>query len=179
MMARKLVILFSLWFVCFFSFSQATSSESTLVSDSTTVTSFLSDTVYPRLNDPLYYDSSILGYDYDYRRANRIKTLRYMSREVIVYGLISCLGILFANGYLAIENDWSLWIDIPCATVLTVGVMQAFNLWSVSLKKKAEALEVSTLYFHDFNGFYVGTSVFSCSQSGYCSGLGLGIKTTF
>lgn len=128
-----------------------------------------------------YYDNiSFLNHQYDYERINEINKLRKWSRDVEIAGLASIFAILFLNGYLAEKNDWSLWIDIPCAVAISCAVIYTFNKWSDNLKKRAEVLEEHTAYFyHVGDRLDIGLAKYTNRYDSKYSGVGLGFKVLF
>lgn len=54
----------------------------------------------------------------------------------------------------AVLYDWSLWVVIPCETVVLTGTVLGFVLWSQSLKKKARQINVAKVYEYNINENY-------------------------
>ena len=128
-----------------------------------------------------YYDSTdYLLHSYDYDRIQEINNLYKWSREVQTIGYTLTLSLLLCNAVLAVHYDWSLWIDIPCATALCMIVCGSFIAWSDNLKDRAKALESETTYvLHLNNNIELGLTKYSGYNVASCQSLGLGVKFSF
>ena len=118
--------------------------------------------------------------EFDYELNNQINILQKRSKDVILTGLITMLGIMFVNAELAYEYDWSLWIDIPCATVVAMGAMVPFVLWSQKLSEQASSLEQQTAYVVNLGDrLDMGITRYT-SYNNICSNaVGVGLKVSF
>lgn len=144
---------------------------STVVCDSTDL---------PILTEQFYWDLNFINQTYDYETKNKVERLKMRSRDVMTAGYATLLGIMLVNGVLANNNNWSLWIDIPCATVVAMASMYPFIAWSNHLKKKAESLSSQTVYLYNINRHMdLGTVSFTNMQTHSLQAIGIGLKVNF
>lgn len=144
---------------------------STVVCDSTDL---------PILSEQFYRNVNFINKTYDYETKNKVERLKMRSREVRVAGFTTFFGVVFVNGALAANNNWSLWIDIPCATVVAMASMYPFVVWSNHLKKKAESLNSQTVYLFNINSHVdMGTVSFTNTQTHSLQAVGIGLKVNF
>ena len=128
-----------------------------------------------------YYDNdvSFLNQAYLYDKMNEAAKLKMYSRNVYLAGVLVSIGMLGVNGYLVTKYNWSLWIDIPCATALAMGTMGLFVYWGVTLEKKAELIDVKTAYLmHIRDNVELGIASYSSISHKY-DAIALGMKLTF
>lgn len=115
----------------------------------------------PLLTEQFFMEQNFLSHEYNQEIKNKVSRLRMWSRDVAVAGTVALLGVMAVNGILVSNNDWSLWIDIPCATVVGMGVMIPFFTWSNRLSKKADALEAQTAFlWHTSKNMELGMTRF-------------------
>ena len=145
--------------------------------DATSITIVSDSTDLPILSEQFYRDVIFINQTYDYETKNKVKRLKRWSGEVMTAGYATFLGVLFVNGALAINNDWSLWIDIPCAVVVAMASMHPFIVWSNHLKKKAESLSSQTVYLFNINRHLgMGAVSFTNNQMHSLQAVGIGLK---
>ena len=133
-----------------------------------------------KLYKKYYSEVNFLDHSYGYERINKINKLRKWSRDVEKMGYASMLGVMFLNGYLADKYDWSLWIDIPCATVVSCAMIYTFNRWSNRLEERAAAIEEQTAYLIQVgSSFDIGVTKYTNRFDDSCNALGFGLKVMF
>jgi hypothetical protein len=130
----------------------------------------------PILTEDFYHNVTFLNQDFDYDIINRANRLKMWSREVMTAGYVTLLGVIAVNSVLANNNNWSLWIDIPCATIIGMASMYPFILWSNHLKKKAESLSSQTVYLYNSHRLNLGATCFSNHHDHSLQAIGIGIK---
>ena len=128
----------------------------------------------PCLSCDFYNANTIVDRNYDYELLNKKRALEMWSVDVKALCLVSFFGVMLANGILAVNNKWNLWIDIPCATVVGMSTMIPFFIWSRNLKRKADAIEISPTIGYINNDPYLNTAMLSNSTN--VSGLSFGVK---
>lgn len=149
-------------------------------SDASTVTIVIDSTELPILTDYFYQDANFINHSFDYETKNKVERLKMWSREVDTIGYMTLLGIMFVNAALAANNDWSLWIDIPCVSVVAIASMYPFMVWSKHLKKKAESLSSQTVYLYNINRYVdLGAVSFTNTQTHSLQAVGIGLKVNF
>lgn len=130
--------------------------------------------------DSYYRDGSFLDHSYSYELSNRIKYLRMQKRNIITLGFVTTMGSLAVGSMLAINNDWSLWVYIPSATLIAMTEIAAFSLWADSVENKAAALEQHTSYILSMtDNIDMGLTRYSRKEEESFNGLGLAIKFKF
>ena len=92
-----------------------------------------------------YYDQNIVDRSYDYELINKKRKIEMWAREVDNMGAILPLAIVLVDVVLVIENEWNLWINIPCTAALSGAVGYSFYKWGQNIKKRADAIEVSPM----------------------------------
>lgn len=128
----------------------------------------------PTLSLDFYNEVSFLEHSYDYERMVKISQLKSRKRDVWMIGYVTLLGIMGLNSYLAVEYDWKLWIDIPCATVVALASLSPFVEWQNRLQAKIDALEAQTVYLCPINdAVNLGLAHFSSNMSHNTFGIGL------
>lgn len=132
------------------------------------------------LTDKFYKETEFVNRTYDYELINRINRLKMMRGEVMTIGFVAGLGVMALNSVMAIEKDWSLWIDIPVATIVSIGIMYPFIKWSLNLSKKAKVLEDEASNLYSYNPtFEVGAVGFSNPRDYTRQSVGIGVKINF
>lgn len=171
---KFIIVLCTMAFFAFSSYAQGTKENEHIKIEVDT-----SDSIcLPKLTLDYYSEVNFLEHAYDYDRIVKINRLKSQQRNVVVSAYVTYLGIMFFNGYLAVEYDWNIWIDIPCATA--IALVSCFPLWHWHdrLQDKIEALSAQTAYLcpisDDVN---LGLAHFS-SNTAYHS-YGIGLKITF
>lgn len=135
---------------------------------------------YPVLTEDFYQNVTFLNQEFDYETKNKINRLNMWSREVMTAGFVTLLGVMFGNAILANKYDWSLWIDIPCASVIGLASMWPFVLWSNHLKEKAESLSSQTVYLYNINcRMDLGATSFTNHHDHSLRAIGVGLKVNF
>ena len=151
-----------------------------IYNEATSITIVSDSTDLPILSEQFYRDVNFINQTYDYETKNKVKRLKRWSSEVMTAGYATFLGVIVVNGALAANNDWSLWIDIPCAAVVAVASMYPFIVWSNHLKKKAESLSSQTVYLYNINRHVdLGTVSFTNTQTHSLQAVGIGVKVNF
>lgn len=92
-----------------------------------------------------YYSKKVLERNYDFELYNKQRKLRMWSNEVRVLGYASILGVMGLGGWLAVDRGWSTWITIPSEVIVSCGIGLISNNWSNNLRKKADAIQESSL----------------------------------
>jgi len=134
----------------------------------------------PILAEEFYQNVTFINQDYNYETRIRINRLKMWSREVMTAGYVTLLGVVAVNSVLAVNNDWSLWIDIPCATIIGIASMYPFILWSNNLKQKAESLSSQTVYLYNINPrIDLGATCFTNHHDHSLQAIGVGLKVNF
>lgn len=134
----------------------------------------------PILTEEFYHNVTFLNQQFDYETKNRINRLKMWSREVMTAGFVTMLGVVAVNCVIANKNDWSLWIGIPCATVVSVASMYPFILWSKHLKEKAESISSQTVYLYNINRHLeLGATRFTNNHNCSLQAIGIGLKLNF
>lgn len=148
--------------------------------DALTVAVACDSTELPILSEQFYRDVNFTNQTFDYETKNKVKRLKMWSREVMTAGYATLLGVGIVNAILAVNNNWSLWIDIPCATAVAVASMYPFIVWSNHLKKKAESLSSQTVYLFNINHrLDLGAVGFTNTQNHSLQAVGIGLKVNF
>lgn len=148
--------------------------------DDSTITITSDSTELPVLSKHFYQDMNFINKTYNYETKNKAERLKMWSREVETIGYATLLGIISVNAILANNNNWSLWIDIPCVTVVAIASMYPFYIWSHHLKKKAELLSSQTVYLYNINRYLdIGAASFTNTQNHSLQAVGIGLKVKF
>lgn len=132
------------------------------------------------LIDSYYQDGSFLNHSYSYELGNRIKQLRMQKRNVVTFGFLATMGTIAYGAFLAEKYDWSLWVYIPCASVIGICETACFVSWALNLEKKAAALEQQTSYMLSMKGnIDLGLTRYGVRGQESVEGFGLAIKFNF
>ena len=99
-----------------------------------------------RLIEKYYVENTFLTHKYGYEENNKIQQLRMKARNVKVLGVSAAICVLGVNAFLVTEKEWSMWIDIPCATVIAIGTVVPFGIWANRLEERADMLEEQHMY---------------------------------
>lgn len=171
---KFIIVLCTMVFFAFSSYAQGTTENEHIKIEMGT-----SDSVsLPKLTLDYYSEVNFLEHAYDYDRIVKINRLKSQQRNVGVIAYATLLGIMFFNGYLAVEYEWNLWIDIPCATVVALASFYPFMQWQNRLQAKIDALSAQTVYLcpisDDVN---LGLAHFSSNMS--YNAFGIGLKISF
>lgn len=128
-----------------------------------------------------YYDNStFLNHSFDYEIKNKIKSLRSSSKDVLLAGALTEIGLLLINALLVEKYDWSLWIDIPCVAIVGTAVLVPFIVWQDKLLDQASALEQQTAYLVDIgDNIDMGITMYASNKDMNTNAIGLGIKFSF
>lgn len=94
----------------------------------------------PVLATELYSGQVDFGRNHNYSRIVEKKRLETRAKTLRIVGAASYAGLLIAGSILSVENDWNLWIYIPTAVVVDVGVMIGFIVWGSQVQSKADAI---------------------------------------
>lgn len=172
--SKFLIVLFVLFFWVLFSQAQEMA-ENKLAKKEVNSSDSIS---LPNLTLNYYNDVNFLEHSYDYDRMVKISQLKSRKRDVGMLGYATLLGIMGINSYLAVEYDWNLWIDIPCATAVVLASFYPFMQWQDRLQDKINALSAQTAYLcpigDDVN---LGLAHFSSNMS--YNAFGIGLKISF
>ena len=106
----------------------------------------VSDTIvsdFPCLFCDFYNEMNISDRNYEYELINKKHRLELLAQGVSIGGIAAIVAIEVANAILAVNNDWNLWIDIPCVTVLSLATAVPFVLLSNHFHKRADAIEIT------------------------------------
>lgn len=132
----------------------------------------------PKITLDFYNEVNFLEHAYDYDRKVKISQLKCRQRDVGKIAYATIIGIVYINSYLAVEYDWNLWIDVPCATAVAFASFYSFMIWQNRLQAKIDALSAETVYLcpisDDVN---FGLAHFSSNMS--YNAFGIGIKMSF
>lgn len=144
-----IVILLSLTTTIVAQFSERNNMQDTLsyLTDSNCIVEYSIETTLPSLA-LLYYNDSInnvLERNYDFQLMNKKRKLEFWATEMRTIGYITVLALCGINGWLAVEYEWNLWIDIPCCSIVAMGTVASFIYLSNFVKKKADAIKVVPL----------------------------------
>ena len=127
-----------------------------------------------------YYFNSFLEKQFDYERINKAKKLKRWSKEVSLMGIATCLGITYVSTYLAEKKGWNLWIEIPCVAAVSAAAFIPFYIWSNHLKKKADALNVQSVYIYNIdNNIDLGAVRFTNPLDNSYNAVGFSVKVLF
>ena len=158
-------------------YAQQSPLKTGIYNDASTVAVVSDSTELPILTEQFYRDVNFINQTYDYETKNKVERLKMWSREVKAMGYATLGGVLIVNAVLANHNDWSYWIDIPCATVVAMASMYPFIVWSNHLKKKAESLCSQTVYlFNITRHLGMGAVGFTNTQTHSVQAVGIGLK---
>lgn len=98
-----------------------------------------------------YFSKNVLERNYDYELFNKKRKLLMWSNEVRVLGYASMLGVIGLGSWLAADGNWSLWITIPVEVIIGGGICYGANVWANNLKKKADAIQESSISIMEIN----------------------------
>lgn len=144
-----IVILLSLTTTIVAQFSERNNMQDTLsdLTDSNCVVEYSIETTLPSLTLKYYNDSinNVLERNYDFQLMNKKRKLEFWATEIKTIGYITVLALVGINGWLAVEYEWNLWIDIPCCSIVAMGTVASFIYLSNFVEKKADAIKVVPL----------------------------------
>lgn len=76
----------------------------------------------------------------EHQRIISQKRLQVKADNINVIGDATYVLSMFLGSTLAVENDWNLWIYIPCVTVISLGTFVTTIIWSKKIREKADKL---------------------------------------
>lgn len=115
------------------------------MSDTLNVSNSTVEVEFSSLVNDFYATSFNWERSFNYELINKKRRLEMRAGEIMTLGWVCGMAVMFVNGYLAVDYEWNLWVDIPCATVLVMGTMGAFFYWSNQVDKKAQAIDINGL----------------------------------
>lgn len=138
------------------------------------------NTTLPQLLESYYEQSSFLSHQYNYEILNKQRRMRKMANDIQIMGSSVILSISLIGGAISNNAGWSEWVYIPCATVVSLGTMSLLMTWSNHLKKKADALNVSSAYLLPMGeNSKVGVASFTAHDTLEPRAFGISIITVF
>ena len=141
----------------------------------------LKTTSLPSLSLEYYHDSTmnVLERNYDYQLMNKKRKYEYWSKECLIIGAACIFAVSGINAWLANKYDWNLWIDIPCATVVAMGVFIPSIYVSRNLQKKADAIKIVPIAEVNINENTAIGSVMYVDDFQQSKSFGVQVKTKF
>lgn len=138
-------------------------------------------TSLPSLSLEYYYDSTmnVLERNYNYQLMNKKRKYEYWSKECLIMGAACSVAVLGINGWLANKYNWNLWIDIPCAAVVAIGVFIPFGCVGRHLQNKADAIKIVPITEVNINDDTTIGAVMYVDDFQQSKSLGVQVKTKF
>lgn len=178
-----IVFLLSFWANTFASFNIYVPIEDNIddVADTTCITEKTTVNTLPSLSLQYYNDSNInvLERNYDFRLMNKKSKLEFWSNECKVFAFCGLLTVIGVNSWLASEYDWNLWIDVPCATVVAMGVFIPLLYASIRLQIKADAIKIVPITEVNINDDTTIGAVMYVDDFQQSKSFGVQLKTKF
>lgn len=109
---------------------------------------------FPCLICDYYNEVHIADRNYEYELISKKQKLNMWSNVISISGDVLFGLVIFVNSVLAVNNNWNLWIDLPCATLVSMSVMGGCIIWSNNLKRRADAIEIAPIV-----GLYSGNTL--------------------
>jgi hypothetical protein len=136
--------------------------------------------ILPQLTASYYEQSTFLTHQYNYEILNKQRRMRRMANDIEVMGSSVILAMSFIGGGIANNAGWSIGVYIPCASVVSLGTMGLLIMWSDHLRKKADALNVSSAYLLPVGkSSKLGVASFAAHETSGPRAFGISLKTNF
>lgn len=137
-------------------------------------------TLLPQLPASYYEQSSFLTHQYNYEILNKQRRLLKTANDIEIMGSSVLLAVSFIGGSIAENKGWSEWVYIPCSVVVSMGNLGLLMMWSSHLRKKANALNVSSAYLLPVGKkSKIGVASFTAHNSPEPRAFGISLKTDF